>query len=67
MLDELEWPSFEAQRDQSYLLLFHMNLCGALSIEKDKYMTPAYSLKTTRSSHNYIVLNTADTKHTVMP
>ena len=52
MLDELEWPSVEARRDQSSLLLFHKIHCGAVSIEKDKYMTPAHSLKTTRSSHS---------------
>ena len=52
MLDELEWPSLEARRDQSSLLLFHEIHCGAVSIEKDKYMTPAHSLKTTRSSHS---------------
>ena len=42
----------EARRDQSSLLLFHKIHCGAVSIEKDKYMTPAHSLKTTRSSHS---------------
>ena len=52
MLDELKWPSLQARRDQSSLLLFHKIHCGAVSIEKDKYMTPAYSLKTTRSSHS---------------
>ena len=52
MLEELEWPSLEAQRDQSSLLLFHKIHCGAVSIEKDKYMTPAHSLRTTRSSHS---------------
>ena len=52
MLDELEWPSLEARRDQSSLLLFHKIHCGAVSIEKDKYMTPAHSLKITRSSHS---------------
>ena len=52
MLDELEWPSLEARRDQSSLLLFHKIHSGAVSIEKDKYMTPAHSLKTTRSSHS---------------
>ena len=41
ILDELEWPSLEAWRDQSSLLLFHKIHCGAVSIEKDKYMTPA--------------------------
>ena len=52
MLDELGWPSLEARRDQSSLLLFHKIHCGAVSIEKDNYLTPAYSLKTTRSSHS---------------
>ena len=52
MLDGLEWPSLEARRDQSSLLLFHKIHCGAVSIEKDKYMTPAHSLKTSRSSHS---------------
>ena len=51
MLDELEWLSLEARRDQSSMLLFHKIHCRAVSIEKDKYMTPAHSLKTTRSSH----------------
>ena len=50
LVDELEWSSLEARRDQSSLLLFHKIHCGAVSIEKDKYMTPAHSLKTTRSS-----------------
>ena len=52
MLDELEWPSLEARRDQSSLLLFHKIHSGAVSIEKDKYLTPARSLKSTRSSHS---------------
>ena len=52
MLDELEWSSLEAQRDQSSLFLFHKIHCGAVFIEKDKYMTPAHRLKTTRSSHS---------------
>ena len=38
MLDELEWPSLEARRDQSSLLLFHKIHCGAVYIEKDKHM-----------------------------
>ena len=46
MLDELEWPSLEA------LLLFHKIHCDAVSVEKDKYLTPAHSLKTTRSSQS---------------
>ena len=32
MLDEFEWPSLEAWRDQSSLLLFHKIHCGAVSI-----------------------------------
>ena len=52
MLDELEWPSLEARRDRSSLLLFHKIHSGAVSIEKDKYLTPAHSLKYTRSSHS---------------
>ena len=50
MLDELEWSSFEARRDRSSLLLFHKIHSGAVSIEKDKYLTPAHILRTTRSS-----------------
>ena len=47
-LDELKWPSLEARRNQSSLLLFHKNHCGAVSIERDKYLTPPHSSKTTR-------------------
>ena len=49
MLDELEWPSLEVRRDQSSLFLIHMIHCGAVFIEKYKYMTPAHRLKTTSS------------------
>ena len=52
MLDELEWPSLEARRDQPSLFLIQKINCGAVFIEKDKYMTPAHRLKTTRSSHS---------------
>ena len=52
MLDELEWLSLEARRDRSSLRLFHKIHSGAVSIEKDKYLTPAHSLKSTRSSHS---------------
>ena len=47
-----QWPSLEARRDQSSLFLFHKIHCGAVFIEKDKYMTPAHRLKTMRSSHS---------------
>ena len=46
MLDELEWPSLGAQRDQSSLLLFHKIHFGAVSIAL------AHSLKPTRSAHS---------------
>ena len=52
MLDELEWPSLEARRDRSSLLLFHKIHSGTVSVEKDKYLTPAHSLKSTRSSRS---------------
>ena len=52
MLDELEWPSLDARMNQSSLLFYHKIHCGAVFIEKDKYKTPAHSLKTTRSSHS---------------
>ena len=53
MLDELEWPSLEARRDRSSMLLFHIKIySGAVSIEKDKYLTPAHSLKSTRLSNS---------------
>ena len=53
MLDEFEGPSLEARRDQSSLILFHKIHCRAVSIESNKYMTPAHSSKTTRSSQTY--------------
>ena len=51
-LDELEWPSLKACRDRSSMLLFHKIHCGAVAVEKDKYLTLAHNLKTTRSSHH---------------
>ena len=52
MLDELEWPSLEARRDRFSLLLFIKIHCGAVSIEKARYLTLAHSLKATKSSHS---------------
>ena len=41
MLDKLEWPSLDARREQSSLvLLFHKILCGAMYIENDKVHDP---------------------------
>ena len=52
ILDELEWPSLKAHRDQSSLLRFHKIYSAAVAIEKNKNLTPAYNLKSTRSSHS---------------
>ena len=52
MLDELQWPTLEARRDQSPLPFFHKIHCGTMSIDKDKYLTPTQSTRSTRSSHN---------------
>ena len=51
-LTYFDWPSLEARRDQSSLLLFHKINSGAVSIEKVKYLTPAHSLISTRASHS---------------
>ena len=51
MLGEPEWPSLEACRDRSSLLLFHKIHSGDVC-EKDKYLTPAHSLKITWASHS---------------
>ena len=57
----------EARWDQSALLLHHKIHCGTVTIDKDKYLTPAYSLKATGAGH-LIVFNIVDTyRHTVMP
>ena len=37
MLDELQWPTLPAWRDQSSLLFFHKIHCGTMSIDKDKF------------------------------
>ena len=52
MLVELEWPSLEAHRDRYSLFLFHKIHSGAVSIEKDKYLATAHSLKSTRATHS---------------
>ena len=66
MLDELIWPSLEAQRDQSSLLIFHKIHCGAVSIEKYKLVYDPL-LAVWKLPGHHIVLNTADTRHRVMP
>ena len=51
MLDELEWPSLEARRDQSSLLLFHKIHSGAVSIEKDGLQSKRPQVKTSPSQN----------------
>ena len=50
MLDELEWPSLEARREQSYLTFFYKIQSGTVSLDKDKYLTPAPNIRRTRAS-----------------
>ena len=51
MLDELEWPSLEARREQSSLTFFYKIHSGTVSLEKVKYLTPAPNFGRTRASH----------------
>ena len=51
MLDELEWPSLEASRERSFLLFFYKIHFGTVSLDEDKYRTPAPNLGRTRASH----------------
>ena len=51
MLDELEWPSLETRREQSSLIFFYKIHSGTVSLDKDKYLTPAPNLRRTRASH----------------
>ena len=64
MLDELQWPTLDARRDQSSLLFFHKIHCGTMSIDKDKYLTPSQS---TRSSGHHKTHSTAGPRLIVMP
>ena len=49
MLDELEWPSLEARREQSFLTFFYRIHSGTVSLDKDMNLTP--NLRRTRGSH----------------
>ena len=51
MLDELEWPSLEARREQSSLTFFYKIHSGTVSLDKDKYLTLALNLRRTRAFH----------------
>ena len=52
MLDELEWPSREDRRVKSSLTFFYKIHSGTVSLDKDRYLTPAPNLRSTRASHN---------------
>ena len=52
MLDELEWPSLVARREQSSLTFFYKIHSGTVSLQKDKYLTPAPNLQRTRASQD---------------
>ena len=52
MLNELEWPSLEERREQSSLIFFHKIHSGTVSLDKDKYLTPATRSVQTRAPHN---------------
>ena len=51
ILDELEWPSLGARREQSSLTFFNKIHSGTVSLDKDKYLTPAANIRRTRASH----------------
>ena len=51
MLNELEWPTLEARREQSSLAFFCKIHSGTLALDKDKYLTPAPNFRRTRASH----------------
>ena len=51
MLDELELPSLETRREQSSLTFFYKIHSGTVSLDKDKYLTPAPNVRRTRESH----------------
>ena len=52
MLDELDWPSLEDPRLKSSLTFFYKIHSGTVSLDKDKYLTPAPRLRYTRTSHD---------------
>ena len=47
-----KWPSLEARREQSSLTFFYKTHSGTVSLDKDKYLTPAPNLHITRASHD---------------
>ena len=53
MLDEREWPSLEACREQSSLTFFYKIHSGEVSLDKDKYLNPAPNIRSTRASREF--------------
>ena len=51
MLDELEWPSLVDRRVKSSLTFFYKIHSGTVSLDKDRYLTPAPNFRSTRASH----------------
>ena len=51
ILDEFDWPSLETRRKQSSLAFFYKIHSDTVSLDKDKYLTPAPNLRRTRASH----------------
>ena len=64
MLDELEWPSLEVRRKQSSLTFFYKIHSGTVSLDKDKYLTPAPNLQ--KQGH-LMTYSTLDILPIVMP
>ena len=52
MLDELEWPSLQDCRVKSSITFFYKIHSGTVSFVKDRYLTPASNLRSTRASHD---------------
>ena len=52
MLYELEWSSLEDRRVKSLTFLNTRFIRGTVSLDKDKYLTPAPNLRRTRASHD---------------
>ena len=52
MLNDLDWPSLEDRRLKSSLTFFYKIHSGTVSLDKDKYLTLAPRLRSTRASHD---------------
>ena len=52
ILNDLDWPSLDDRRLKSSLTFFYKIHSGTVSFDKDKYLTPAPRLRSTRVSHD---------------